>query len=115
MEIAIIESLQREALNPVEQARAYERLSREFGLTQEQMAQRTGKDRASVSNFLRLLKLPEGLQALVEEGALTFGHARALLALETPQQMLAASNHILRLSLSVRQAEAFIQGMINPE
>src|ERR1035437_6634266 len=83
LEMTIVENLQRADLNPMEQARAYERLSREFKLTQEQMAQRTGKDRASVSNFLRLLRLPEGIQNLVEDGSLSFGHARALLALET--------------------------------
>ena len=79
MEITIVENLQRADLNPMEQARAFERLSREFHMTQEQMAQRTGKDRATVSNFLRLLKLPASVQSRVESGQLTFGHARALL------------------------------------
>ena len=115
MEMTIVENLQRADLNPMEQARAYERLSREFKLTQEQMAQRTGKDRASVGNFLRLLKLPDIIQRYVEDGTLTFGHARALLALETPEQMYAATNRITALSLSVRQTESYIQGLINPE
>ena len=86
MEMTIVENLQRTDLNPMEQARAYERLAREFQLTQEQMAKRTGKDRASVANFLRLLRLPVEVQSQVEAGALTFGHARALLPLEDPRR-----------------------------
>jgi len=81
MEITIIENLQREDLNPVEQARAFERLSREFGMTQEQIAARTGKDRASIANFIRLLKLPEEVQNALEAGTLSFGHGKVLLAL----------------------------------
>ena len=115
LEMTIVENLQREDLNPMEQARAYERLSREFHLTQEQMAVRTGRDRASVGNFIRLLKLPEGIQNLVELGDLTFGHARALLALGTVAQMAETSNWIIAKSLSVRQTESYIQGLINPE
>jgi len=83
MEMTIVENLQRADLNPMEQSRAYQRLSQEFKMTQEQIALRTGKDRASVSNFLRLLRLPPEIQASLEEGALTFGHARTLLALES--------------------------------
>jgi ParB family chromosome partitioning protein len=115
MEITIIENLQRADLNPIEQARAYERLGREFGMTQEQMAVRTGKDRASVSNFLRLLRLPESVQNKVAAGSLSFGHARALVALDTPTAIEHAANRIIALSLSVRQAETFIQGLIHPE
>src|ERR1035437_3799230 len=115
MEMTIVENLQRADLNPMEQARAYDRLSREFKLTQEQMAQRTGKDRASVSNFLRLLRLPEGIQNLVEDGSLSFGHARALLALETVAEMAEVTNWITEKSSSVRQTESYIQGLINPE
>src|SRR5712671_4029159 len=81
MEITIIENLQREDLNPMEQARAFERLSREFGLTQEQIAARTGKDRPSVGNFLRLLKLPAEVQAAIEDGSLSFGHGKVLMML----------------------------------
>ena len=79
MEITIVENLQRADLNPMEQARAFDRLGREFQMTQEQMAKRTGKDRASVSNFLRLLRLPTEIQGKVEAGQLSFGHARTLL------------------------------------
>src|SRR6266700_1108333 len=107
MEITIVENLQRADLNPMEQARAFERLSREFHMTQEQMATRTGKDRASVSNFLRLLKLPSGVQARVESGELTFGHARALLAFEHAEEIEKAAQRIIVLSLSVRQTETY--------
>jgi ParB family chromosome partitioning protein len=115
MEMTIVENLQRADLNAMEQARAYERLSREFKLTQEQMAQRTGKDRASVGNFLRLLKLPQAVQAHVESGELSFGHARTLLALESEERVLAAAKKVLALHMSVRQTESLVQGMLNPE
>jgi len=115
LEMTIVENLQRTDLNPMEQARAYQRLSQEFKLTQEQMATRTGKDRTSVSNFLRLLRLPETVQTKVETGELSFGHARALLALDSPESMAAAAQKVLALSLSVRQTENYVQGLINPE
>ncbi|MGC9223862.1 MAG: ParB/RepB/Spo0J family partition protein [Terracidiphilus sp.] len=114
MEITIVENLQRADLNPMEQARAFERLSREFHMTQEQMAQRTGKDRATVSNFLRLLKLPSNVQTRVEAGELTFGHARALLALEHAEEVEKAAQRIVALSMSVRQTESYVQGLIDP-
>ena len=115
MEMTIVENLQRADLNPMEQARAYERLGREFQLTQEQMAQRTGKDRASVANFLRLLRLPAAVQQRVEGGDLSFGHARTLLALESEEQMLAAAQKIAALSMSVRATETYIKNLLNPE
>jgi ParB family transcriptional regulator, chromosome partitioning protein len=115
MEITIVENLQRADLNPMEQARAFERLSREFHMTQEQMATRTGKDRASVSNFLRLLKLPQSIQVRVEAGELTFGHARALLALEHAEEIERATQKIIASSLSVRQTEDYVQRMLHPE
>jgi ParB family transcriptional regulator, chromosome partitioning protein len=115
MEITIVENLQRTDLNPMEQARAYDRLSREFKLTQEQMAQRTGKDRASVANFLRLLRLPAEIQGKVESGVLTFGHARALLSLEDPESISKAAQKVIALSMSVRQTESYVQGIVNPE
>jgi len=114
LEITIVENLQRADLNPMEQARAFERLAREFHMTQEQIAQRTGKDRATVANFLRLLRLPSGVQARVESGALSFGHARALLALEHAEEIEKAAQRIASLSLSVRQAETYVQGLIDP-
>ncbi|HVW77529.1 MAG TPA: ParB/RepB/Spo0J family partition protein [Alloacidobacterium sp.] len=115
MEMTIVENLQRADLNPMEQARAFDRLGREFKLTQEQMAQRTGKDRASVSNFLRLLRLPIEVQEKVEGGVLSFGHARALLPLENPETILKAAQKVAALSMSVRQTESYVQGLLNPE
>lgn len=115
IEITIVENLQRADLNPMEQSRAFERLSREFHMTQEQMAVRTGKDRATVSNFLRLLRLPSSVQTLVESGELSFGHARTLLAFEHAEEMEKAAKRILSLSLSVRQTESYVQGLIHPE
>jgi len=114
MEITIVENLQRTDLNPMEQARAFERLARDFHMTQEQMAQRTGKDRATVANFLRLLRLPSTVQARVEAGELTFGHARALLAFEHAEEMEKAAQRIAALTMSVRQTENYVQGLIDP-
>jgi ParB family chromosome partitioning protein len=114
MEITIVENLQRADLNPMEQARAFERLAREFHMTQEQMAQRTGKDRATVANFLRLLKLPSTVQTRVETGELTFGHARTLLAFDSAEEMEKAAQRITALAMSVRQTENFVQGLIDP-
>ena len=115
MEITIVENLQRADLNPMEQARAFDRLSREFHMTQEQMAQRTGKDRATVANFLRLLKLPQSVQNRVEIAELTFGHARALLAFESAEEIEKAAQRVMALSLSVRQTESYVQGILQPD
>ena len=115
MEITIVENLQRMDLNPMEQARAFERLSRDFHMTQEQMAVRTGKDRATVANFLRLLRLPMSVQARVESGELSFGHARSLLAFEHAEEMETVAQRIVKHSLSVRQSEAYIQGITHPD
>lgn len=116
MEITIIENLQREDLNPMEQARAFERLSREFGLTQEQIASRTGKDRASIANFIRLLKLPEDVQNALEAGALSFGHGKVLLALAGfPEHLERAAREIIEKQLSVRQTEELVTRLLNPQ
>ena len=115
LEMTIVENLQRADLNPMEQARAYQRLSQDFQMTQEQMAQRTGKERASVANFLRLLRLPEAVQQKVESGAISFGHARTLLALDSPETILSVAKKIQAWSLSVRQTETYVQTLINPE
>ena len=117
MEITIVENLQREDLNAIEQARAYERLSKEFGLTQEQMAQRTGKDRASVANFLRLLRLPNAAIEAIEEGQMSFGHGKVLLMLEGRVEDQVRENvivKILRGSLSVRQTEDLVHDLLGP-
>src|SRR5216684_710839 len=116
MEITIIENLQREDLNPVEQARAFERLSREFGMTQEQIAARTGKDRASIANFIRLLKLPEDVLDHLEGGTLSFGHGKVLLALAGfPEHMERAVREIIEKQLSVRQTEDLVARLLNPQ
>ena len=115
MEITIVENLQRADLNPMEQARAYQRLSQDFKMTQEQMATRTGKERASVANFLRLLRLPELIQNKVESGDLSFGHARTLLALDSAESITSAAQKVMALNLSVRQTESYVQGLVNPE
>jgi len=114
LEITIVENLQRADLNAMEQARAFERLSREFHMTQEQIAQRTGKDRATVANFLRLLRLPSTVQDQVESGELTFGHARALLAFETTEEIEKAAQRVIRQLLSVRQTEKYVKEQIDP-
>ena len=114
MEMTIIENLQREDLNPIEQARAFDRLSREFGLTQEQISVRTGKERSSVANFLRLLRLPEAVQAYVNGGHLSFGHAKALMGLDSPESMMKISSLILEKGLSVRQTEDAIADLLHP-
>src|ERR1700744_3584594 len=115
MEITIVENLQRTDLNPMEQARAYDRLAHQFKMTQEQMAQRTGKDRASVPNFLRLLRPPAEVQQKVETGDLSFGHARTLLSLESPEAILKAAQKVAALSMSVRQTGSYVQVLIHPE
>jgi ParB family transcriptional regulator, chromosome partitioning protein len=115
MEITIVENLQRADLNPMEQARAFNRLSHDFKMTQEQMAQRTGKNRATIANFLRLLRLPGEVQGKVESGELSFGHARALLALESSESILKAAHKVGALFMSVRQTETLVQGLLHPE
>jgi ParB family chromosome partitioning protein len=115
MEMTIVENLQRADLNPMEQARAFSRLSQEFKVTQEQMALRTGMPRATVANFLRLLRLPEEVQQRVEKGELSFGHAKLLLGLETPEAMMVAAQKVVALSMSVRATETYVQGLLNPE
>ncbi|MEO8724670.1 MAG: ParB/RepB/Spo0J family partition protein [Acidobacteriaceae bacterium] len=115
VEMTIIENLQREDLNPMEQARAYERLGREFSLTQEEMARRTGKERASVANFLRLLKLPAPVQEKVASAELTFGHAKVLLMLSSPEAISKAAQKVMQLSMSVRQTEKYVHGLLHPE
>ncbi|HEX5284937.1 MAG TPA: ParB/RepB/Spo0J family partition protein [Bryocella sp.] len=114
MEMTIVENLQRADLNPMEQAHAFERLSREFKMTQEEMSLRTGKDRPSIGNFLRLLKLPDDVQMHLESGDLSFGHAKALLALP-PEKISTAAWKVLHMHLSVRSTEKYVQGIINPE
>lgn len=108
MEMTIVENLQRLELTCMEQARSYQRLAREFALTQEQMAERTGKPRASVANFLRLLTLPASVQAMLDSGQLSFGHAKVLMALESAEEVEQLAQRIVTRSLSVRQTEKVV-------
>ena len=109
LEMALIENIQREDLNPIEAAAAYQRLADEFSLKQDDIAAQVGKDRATVANYLRLLKLPEEVRANVASGALTMGHARAIVALgnETDQRRLARD--VVSRGLSVRETEALVK------
>lgn len=109
LELALVENLLREDLNPMEEAEAYQRLLAEFGWTQEELGQRVGKDRSSVANCLRLLKLPELIQADLRAGRLTMGHARALLSLNSPAEQLKLREEILAHSWSVRATEEGVQ------
>ena len=106
MELALIENLQRADLTPIEEARGYQQLIGEYGLTQEQVADRVSKSRPAVANAMRLLSLPDELLTLVEEGKLTAGHARAILSLKEKPQQLAVAQKVINLQLSVRQTEA---------
>jgi len=110
LEIALIENLHRENLNPMEEARGYQRLAKEFSLTQEQLAQKVGRERPTVANSLRLLTLPDEVQGMIEDGALTAGHARALLMLDDKRRQLALAGQVARRGLSVREAEALARG-----
>ena len=111
MELGLIENLQREDLNPAEEARGYQTLLEEYGLTQEQVAERMGKSRPAVTNTLRLLALPEDLLKLVEEGSLSAGHARALLGAPTAALQRQAAKQVMQRGLSVRQTEALVKAL----
>lgn len=111
MELALVENLQRQDLNPMEEAEGYRVLMEDYGLTQEQTAERVGKSRPAVANALRLLALPDEVRELVEGGALSAGHARAILSLSSEKLQKAAAQKILALRLSVRQAEAMCKRM----
>ena len=106
MELALIENLQRSDLTPIEEARGYQQLIGEYGLTQEQVADRVSKSRPAVANAMRLLSLPDELLSMVEAGKLTAGHARALLSIKDERQQLAVAQKVVNLQLSVRQTEA---------
>jgi ParB family chromosome partitioning protein len=109
LELALVENLLREDLNPMEEAEAYQRLLTEFAWTQDELGQRVGKDRSTVANCLRLLKLPELIQADLRAGRLTMGHARALLSLASPAEQLKLREEILAHSWSVRATEEGVQ------
>lgn len=109
LELALVENLLREDLNPIEEAEGYQRLLAEFGWTQEELAQRVARDRSSIANCLRLLKLPDLIQADLRAGRLTMGHARALLSLASPGEQLKLREEILAHSWSVRATEQGVQ------
>ncbi len=109
LELALIENLQREDLNAIETAHAYERLGRELGLSQEEIGRRTGKDRTSITNTLRLLKLPNEVQLLLAEHRLSMGHARAVLGLASAEQQIEIAEKAAAQGLSVRQVETLVQ------
>jgi ParB family chromosome partitioning protein len=112
LELALVENLQREDLDPLEAAEGYRQLVEDFGLTHEEVARRVGKSRPSVSNTLRLLKLPATVRQSLASGKLSEGHARALLALPSSQAQLAAAQTILKRGLSVRQTEELVQRLM---
>ena len=105
IEVSLVENLQRKDLNPIEVAFAYQRLIQELKYTQEKVAKKVGKDRTSVTNFMRLLKLPPEIQKMVAEGKISMGHARALITLEKPDQQIFLSRLIVEKNLSVREVE----------
>ncbi len=111
-ERALVENLQRSDLNPIEEAEAYSRLVEEFGHTQEKIAERVGKERSSIANALRLLKLPNSVRAMVEEGELAMGHARALLSLRREPEIETVARTVISKGLSVRATEALIRSRV---
>lgn len=114
LEIALIENIQREDLNPIETAEAFDRLIRDFNLTQEELSDRVGKERATVANYLRLLKLPDEIKTMLYAGSLSMGHARALLAIEGRSNQVEAARKIIKAGLSVREAEALSKKTSRP-
>ncbi len=110
LQIALIENIQREDLNPIEEPNAYHQLHDDFGLTQEEISRRVGKERSTVANFLRLLKLPEPVKQLLASGQLTMGHARALLSLDSAKKQQQLADRVVRSSLNVRQTEVLAAG-----
>jgi len=113
LELALIENIQRQELNAIEEAYAYKRLIETFNLTQETVAQRVGRDRTFVTNYLRLLRLPEDIQQLVEESKLSMGHARALLGIDDAEKQRQIAHNIINRNLSVRDTERAVKRIVN--
>lgn len=111
---ALIENLQRTDLNPIEEGEGYHRLSREFGLTQQQIAETVGKDRTTIANMLRLLQLPESVRKLLQEGHLTMGHAKVLLGLEDSDKIASLAREIVEDGLTVREIEQRLRQLVGP-
>jgi ParB family chromosome partitioning protein len=114
MELSLIENLQREDLNPIDTAAGYSRLLKECHLSQQELAQKIGKDRSSVANTLRLLSLPEQVQRLISDGALSEGHARAILSLSAEKERIDISRRVVKEGLSVRKTEELVYGKAKP-
>jgi ParB family chromosome partitioning protein len=114
LEIALVENIQRQELSPLEEAQAFQRLHDEFKLTQEEVARRVGRERSTIANTLRLLRLPREVKALLREGAIEAGHARALLALEGAEAQLSLAREAARRGLSVREVERRVKGERTP-
>jgi ParB family chromosome partitioning protein len=114
VEISLIENIQREDLNPIEEAQAYKRLLEEFKLKQDEVAERVSKSRTSVTNSMRLLKLTEPVQQMIVDGMLSTGHARALIPIEDPEQQLALAQKIFDEKLSVREVEKIVKNILKP-
>ena len=112
LEVALIENIQREDLNPIEEAQAYRKLIETVGLTQEALASRIGRDRSYITNYLRLLRLPEDLQELVKQRRLSTGHARSLLGLREPEHQRRAAKSVLESDLSVRATEKLVRKQV---
>lgn len=115
LELALIENIQRQELNPIEEAQAYKRLIENLGVTQESIAQRVGRDRTFITNYLRLLRLPKEVQQMVEEEQLSMGHARALLGVESPEQQKHIAKSVIERHLSVRETERLMKNIISSE
>ena len=111
LEMAIVENIQRENLNPIEEAEAYHQLITQLNLTQDQASARVGKSRSAVANFLRLRQLPEQIKESITDGSLSMGHARAILGAEASSQQLAAWRSVMAKGLSVRQTEALVRNL----
>jgi ParB family chromosome partitioning protein len=112
LELALIENIQRQELNAIEEAHAYKRLIESLGLTQEMVAQRVGRDRTFITNYLRLLRLPEDIQQLVEKEQISMGHARALLGVDEPDIQRKLAKDVMDKGLSVRQTERTIKRIV---
>lgn len=113
LEYALIENLQRQDLNPIEEAKGYEKLVKDFGFTQDVVAQRVGKDRSTVANCLRILKLPQIIQDNISRGTLSMGHAKALLSIENPKTQISISNKTINFEWSVRRLENVLKNIIS--
>ncbi len=114
-EISLIENIQREDLNPIEEAKAYKQLIDEYGLKQDELAQKISKSRANIANTMRLLKLHDKVQKMLADNAITAGHARALLAIEDKEIQLDAAEQIIKYGLSVRDTESLVKRLLSPK